>query len=89
MSEVSPSDMVYDPDTLETTFTKPTGYTDNNKLSVFTLEDGNNTGRFEEVTPVGDTISISGNWTDTGLTIGYLFEMLVEFPTIYPQTKSS
>ena len=88
MSEVSPSDMVYDPDTLETTFTKPTGYTDNNKLSVFTLEDGNNTGRFEEVTPVGDTISISGNWTDTGLTIGYLFEMLVEFPTIYPQTKS-
>ena len=87
MSKVEPSAMTYNPDTLETTFTKPTGYTDNNKLSVFTLEDGNNTGRFEEVTPDGNTITISGDWTDTGLTLGYLFEMLVEFPTIYPQQK--
>ena len=87
MSEVDPADMSYDPETLETTFTKPTGYTDNTNLSVFTLEDGNNTGRFEEVTPVGNQISINGDWTDTGLTLGYLFEMLVEFPTIYPQQK--
>ena len=87
MSEVPSTDLTYDSDTLKTTFTKPTGYIDNNNLSVFTLEDGNNTGRFEEVTPIGDTISIEGDWTDTGLTLGYLFEMLVEFPTIYPQQK--
>jgi hypothetical protein len=87
MSEVPSTDLTYDSETLKTTFTKPTGYTDNNNLSVFTLEDGNNTGRFEEVTPIGDTISIDGDWTDTGLTLGYLFEMLVEFPTIYPQQK--
>ena len=87
MSEVDPSDMSYDSETLQTTFTKPAGYTDNNNLSVFTLKDGNNTGRFEEVTPVGNQISINGDWTDTGLTLGYLFEMLVEFPTIYPQQK--
>ena len=87
MVDVAPADLTYDADTLATTFTKPEGFPSDTNLSVFTLKDGNNTGRFEEVTPTGDTITIEGDWTDTGLTLGYLFEMLVEFPTIYPQQK--
>ena len=87
MVDIEPAELTYDADTLATTFTKPEGFPSDTNLSVFTLEDGNNTGRFEEVTPTGDTITIEGNWTDTGLTLGYLFEMLVAFPTIYPQQK--
>ena len=88
MSEVPAGDLTYDPETLKTTFTLPTGYPSDVGLSVFTLKDGNNTGRFEEVTPTDKIITIEGDWTDTGLTLGYLFEMSVTFPTIYPQTKS-
>lgn len=87
MVEVASSSLTYDPFTLTTSFTKPNGFPSNDKLSVFTLEDGNNQGRFENVTVNSNTITISGDWTDTGLTLGYLFEMLVEFPTIYPQQK--
>ncbi len=87
MVEVPSSSLTYDPFTLTTSFTKPSGFPSNDRLSVFTLEDGNNQGRFENVTVDSGTITISGDWTDTGLTLGYLFEMLVEFPTIYPQQK--
>jgi hypothetical protein len=87
MVEVPSSSLTYDANTLTTSFTKPSGFPSNDRLSVFTLEDGNNQGRFENVTVVSNTITISGDWTDTGLTLGYLFEMLVEFPTIYPQQK--
>lgn len=87
MVQVPSSALTYDPFTLTTSFTKPSGFPSNDRLSVFTLEDGNNQGRFENVTVDSGTITISGDWTDTGLTLGYLFEMLVEFPTIYPQQK--
>ena len=87
MVQVPSSSLTYDPFTLTTSFTKPSGFPSNDRLSVFTLEDGNNQGRFENVTVESNTITISGDWTDTGLTLGYLFEMLVEFPTIYPQQK--
>ena len=87
MAQVPSSSLTYDVNTLTTSFTKPSGFPSNDRLSVFTLKDGNNQGRFENVTVDSDTITISGDWTDTGLTLGYLFEMLVEFPTIYPQQK--
>ena len=87
MVEVPSSSLTYDFNTLTTSFAKPSGFPSNDRLSVFTLEDGNNQGRFENVTVDSGTITISGDWTDTGLTLGYLFEMLVEFPTIYPQQK--
>ena len=88
MVEVPSSSLTYDSNTLTTSFTKPSGFPSNERLSVFTLEDGNNQGRFENVAVVSNTITISGDWTDTGLTLGYLFEMLIEFPTIYAQQKS-
>ena len=88
MVTIPSTDLTYDPNTLTTSFTKPSGFPSDTNLSVFTLEDGNNQGRFENVTVDDGVITISGDWTDTGLTLGYLFEMLVEFPTIYPQTKS-
>lgn len=88
MFEVPSSSLTYDSNTLTTSFTRPSGFPSNERLSVFTLEEGNNQGRFENVAVVSNTITISGDWTDTGLTLGYLFEMLIEFPTIYAQQKS-
>ena len=88
MDDVPSSALTYDINTLTTSFSKPSGFPSNTDLSVFTLEDGNNQGRFEEVTVESNTITIAGDWTDTGLTLGYLYGMLVRFPTIYPQTKA-
>ena len=87
MANVLPTSMTYDNDTYTTSFTKPTGFPSNKNLSVYTLEDGNNQGRFEEVTVDNNTITLNGDWTDHSLVLGYLYEMLVEFPTIYPQQK--
>jgi len=46
------------------------------------------TGKFEEVTVDSGVITVEGDWTDTAPTLGYIYEMLVEFPTIYAQKKS-
>jgi|TARA_R100000084_G_scaffold105301_1_gene62618 hypothetical protein len=46
------------------------------------------TGKFEEVTVDSGVITVDGDWTDTAPTLGYIYEMLVEFPTIYAQKKS-
>ena len=46
------------------------------------------TGKFEEVTVKSGVITVEGDWTDTQPTLGYIYEMLVEFPTIYAQKKS-
>lgn len=88
MVNIPSNAMAWDPITDTTSFAKPDGFPSNANLSVFTLADGNNQGRFEEVTVDNNIITINGSWRDAGLILGYLFEMLVEFPTIYPQTKS-
>ena len=88
MVEVPKESLTYDFVTLTTSFTLPTGFNNIDNLAVITLEDSDNQGRLEEVTVNSTTVTLQGDWSDAGLTLGYLYEMLVEFPTIYPQRKA-
>ena len=88
MVEVPKESLTYDYLTLTTSFTLPTGFNSTDNLAVITLEDSDNQGRLEEVTVNSTTVTLQGDWSDAGLTLGYLYEMLVEFPTIYPQQKA-
>ena len=44
-------------------------------------------GRYAEATkdPSSNTFTVPGDWSNTTLRIGYLYEYLVKFPTIYPK----
>ncbi len=57
--------------------------------TVYDLEAGTTTlnslaGSSTEYDSGGQTVSLTGDWTDNPITIGYLFEMSVELPTIFP-----
>ena len=41
-------------------------------------------GRYAKPTVSGTTFTVPGNWSGQTLTVGYLYEYLVEFPRIYP-----
>ena len=83
---------VYDSNTQLTTFSNvtwiPNVTTPNYDLVlVDTNEDAARVGRYAKVTMVqGSTTSftVPGNWSSATLSIGYLYEYLVEFPQIYP-----
>ena len=46
-------------------------------------------GRYAEATkdPSSNTFTVPGDWSNTTLRIGYLYEYLVEFPRIYPKKQ--
>lgn len=57
--------------------------------TVYDLESGTTTlnslaGSSTEYDSGGQTVSLTGDWTNNPITIGYLFEMSVELPTIFP-----
>ena len=48
-------------------------------------EDGDNQGRYGVCTKTAaTTFTVPGNWTGQTVRVGYVYEYLVEFPTIYP-----
>jgi len=61
--------------------------------TVYDLEAGTTTldpsaGTSTEFDSGGQTVSLTGDWTAQPITVGYLYEMSVELPTVFPtQTK--
>lgn len=78
--------MTYDEDDNETTFTLPIPYFEGEELQAFSMGDA--PGRIGDITVDGTTATLTGDWTDEPLALGYTFNMNVEFPTIYPTAKS-
>ena len=76
--------LTFDSSTQTTTFTRPTDFTHTKKVSAFTFD---YEPRFGSATVDGDQVTLLGDWTGTPLTLGLGYEMLVDFPTIYPQQK--
>lgn len=83
---VEDSDLTYNANTNATTFTLPVPYFSGEELKAFSL--GTEAGRIGDITVSGTTGSLIGDWTDTDIALGYTFNMQVNFPIIYPTSKS-
>tara|TARA_B100000287_G_C20615232_1_gene773744 strand:- start:392 stop:1627 length:1236 start_codon:yes stop_codon:yes gene_type:complete len=76
----------YSATTKKTTFARPTGFTSTAQLAVYNHNSGNDLGRYALANAVsGSTtnLEVEGDWTGTTFMLGYLFDFLVEIPTIY------
>ena len=84
---ITASQLGYSATTGRTGFTKPDGFNSTKQLAVFCHVSGNEVGRYAEASVVGNpgnyNIEFDGDWTGQDLTVGYLFDMEVEFPTIH------
>jgi len=81
------ADMTYTESTNRTTFTLPVpNFTADEELQAFSM--GNEPGRIGDITVSGTTGSLLGDWTNTDIALGYTYDMRIEFPTIYPTSKS-
>ena len=70
----------------KTIFARPTGFTNNAQLAVYITSSGNTLGEYALANAVsGSTtqLEIEGDWTGTPFYLGYLYDYLVELPTIY------
>ena len=85
-SSVVEANMTYSLADNATTFTLPIPYFSGQELKAFSM--GDEPGRIGDITVNGNTASLQGDWTDDPIALGYTFNMRVEFPTIYPTTKS-
>ena len=74
----------YNTSTKKTVFPKPTGYDSSKQLVLFNNNSGNDIGRYGKVTVNGSNLEVDGDWTGADLQLGYLFDYLVELPTLYP-----
>ena len=84
---VEDGDMTYNANNNETTFTLPIpDFTSDHELKAFSL--GTEAGRIGDISVSGTTGTLTGDWTDTDIALGYTFNMQVNFPTIYPTSKS-
>ena len=86
----------YSSSTNRTGFTIPTHFdpTSTNKLAVFCHSTGDSNGRYtDQVSIVGSgnnaNIEFVGDWTGQDLTVGYLYDMEVQLPTIYVQQQAA
>ncbi len=86
------SSLGYSSSTGKTGFTIPTNFdaTSANKLAVFCHSAGDDNGRYTDQVTIAGTgananIEITGDWTGQDLTVGYLYDMEVQLPTIYVQ----
>ena len=81
----------YNPATNTTAFTASwLSVTSTQNGSLVLIDDSDaqpHTGRYAIPTVAGTTITADGDWSGRTLIVGYLYEMLVEFPTIFV-TKS-
>ena len=75
----------YNENSNKTTFPKPDGY--ENTTAQLCLYDNNTTsdyvGKYSTATIVGSNIEAIGDWSDRTVILGYLYDMQIEFPTIY------
>ena len=101
---INPQTMQFNDETNVTTAILPSGFYSTSNLAVFATTEADmyalttsgklpfnyqvSPGQFEEVTPIDGLLHLPGDWTKSSPQLGYLYEMLVEFPTIYPQKKS-
>jgi len=81
---ISADQLSFNPSTQTTTFTRPVDFSYTKKVSAFKYDLA---PRFGSATVEGDVVTLLGDWTGTPLTLGLDYEMLVDFPTIYPQQK--
>jgi hypothetical protein len=73
----------YNATTKKTVFPKPAGYNSSKQLAIYDNNTGTNIGRYGLVTVNGSNLEVDGNWTGANLILGYLFDWLIEIPTIY------
>ena len=77
-------ELTFNPSTQTTTLTKPDEFKPTRDVKGFTYD---LEARWGSATVEGDQVTLLGDWTTTPLTLGVGYEMLVDFPTIYPQQK--
>ena len=79
----------YNTTTKKTVFPKPAGYNSSKQLAVFNNNTGTDLGRYGLVTVNGSNLEVDGDWTGTTLILGYVFDWLVELPTIYVESSQA
>ena len=91
---ITNSQLGYSSSTTRTGFTLPDSFnaSSSNKLAVFCHTVGDNNGKYAEATIVGTgsdaNIEFLGNWIGQDITVGYLYDMEVQFPKIYVQQQA-
>ena len=86
---IEASKLGYSSSSGKTGFTKPDGFNSTTgQLVVYCHSTGDNVGKYALASVVGNpgnyNIEWDGDWTGHDLIVGYLFDMKIEFPTIYP-----
>ena len=82
-SSVTAGGSTYNSTTNITTIPKPNGYENNNQMVAYEPDAGNDLGRYAMVTVNGSNLEIVGNWQSNTFIIGYLYNMIVQIPTLY------
>jgi len=91
---ITNSQLGYSSSTTRTGFTLPASFnaSSSNKLAVFCHTVGDNNGKYAEATIVGTganaNIEFPGNWIGQDITVGYLYDMEIQFPKIYVQQQA-
>tara|TARA_R100001594_G_scaffold24660_1_gene48395 strand:- start:73 stop:3051 length:2979 start_codon:yes stop_codon:yes gene_type:complete len=91
---ITNSQLGYSSSTTRTGFTLPDSFnaSSSNQLAVFCHTVGDNNGKYAEASIVGNpgdyNIEFPGNWIGQDITVGYLYDMEVQFPKIYVQQQS-
>ena len=73
----------YNASTKKTTFARPTGFASTAQLAVYNHNSGDDIGRYALATASGSNLVVDGDWTGTTFMLGYLYDFLVEIPTIF------
>ena len=93
--EIAAGSLSYSATTKKTSVATPAGFIHTGKqLAVFvnknnTAGSADNIGRFALASVNGSNIEWEGDWTDGPLLLGYVYDWLVELPTIYRSQMSS
>jgi len=89
MKSVTIGSGTYSSSTNLTTFSKPAEFVSTNQLAVFDKDTSSNEiGRYALATVDGSNLKVTGDWSNNTVLLGYLYDMEVEFPTIYRQETS-
>ena len=68
----------------KSTKAKPVGLESTNQLAAYDTDSGNNLGRYGQITINNSgQMELDGDWSGETFTIGYLFDMQIQLPTIY------
>tara|TARA_R100001443_G_C3360394_1_gene178930 strand:+ start:620 stop:3472 length:2853 start_codon:yes stop_codon:yes gene_type:complete len=78
----------YNATTKKTTFTRPTGFASTAQLAVYNHNSGNDIGKYALATTSGSDLVVEGDWTGHTFMLGYLYDYLVEIPTIFVTSQA-